>query len=198
MGINIDNKFKRDGFKVIAGVDEAGRGAWAGPLVAAAVIMPNKIVSGITDSKKISERKREQLFPLITKQALCWAVVSVNQNEIDTLGVHEANKLALSYAITHLDVVPDIVLVDGFKIEHFVPTEQVIGGDAKSYNIGAASIIAKVVRDRLMRRFDMFDGRFVFAKHKGYGTKYHEQQLEIYKPHLIHRKSFAPIQRFGI
>lgn len=196
---NIDLEFAVQGFKLIAGADEAGRGAWAGPLIIAAVIMPAAHVqlpiSGITDSKKISETKREQLFPLIMEQTVACSIVSLSQAEIDELGVHRANLFAISYALTHLDVTPDLALIDGYAIEHFVPTRQVIDGDAKSYSIGAASIVTKVVRDRMMRRAERVCGGYYFHEHKGYGTAVHRRQLERLGVSALHRRSYAPIQQ---
>lgn len=183
------------GFQLIAGVDEVGRGAWAGPLVVAAVIMPRQRIAGVADSKKLTPSTRERLFPKIIESAVGWSVVSVTQQEIDEIGVHNADIFALSYALTHLNRTPDIALVDGFEIEHYINTLRVVGGDEKSYNIGCASIIAKVVRDQFMCWADRVDGRYQFAQHKGYGTALHRQQLERYGPSLWHRQSFAPIQR---
>lgn len=196
---NIDLEFTAQGFTLIAGADEAGRGAWAGPLVAAAVIMPAvgagaSAIPGITDSKKVTESKREKLFPLILQQAVACSIVSLNQQEVDMLGVHQANLFAISYALTHLTVEPDIALIDGYDIQHYVPTVQVIDGDAKSYSIGAASIVAKVVRDRMMRRAERTRGGYRFDEHKGYGTTVHRQQLELLGVSYLHRQSYAPIK----
>ncbi len=181
--------------KYIAGVDEVGRGAWAGPLVAAAVIMPRKRIIGVTDSKQLTHKQREAVFPKIIQAAVCWSVVSISQNELDTFGLHKTNIFALSYALTHLDIEPDLALIDGFALNHFIPTVRVVGGDHKSYNIAAASIIAKVVRDRMMQWADQIEGRYAFGQHKGYGTALHRKYLKEFGPSSIHRKSFAPVQR---
>lgn len=197
--MNIDVKYREKGYHLIAGVDEAGRGAWAGPLVVAAVIMPDqklvKKISGVADSKKLTHLQREKLFPKIVQAALSCVVVSLNQTEVDQLGVHQANLFALSYALTHLDLAPDIALVDGFQLDHFLPTVRVIHGDAISYTIGAASIVAKVVRDFLMTGIDQVDPRYQFAQHKGYGTELHQDCLRVHGVAVWHRQSFAPIQR---
>lgn len=179
---------------LIAGADEAGRGAWAGPLVAAAVLMPpGKRIRGVKDSKQLSAQQRTALFPKIVAQAISCVAVSMNVVEVDTLGVHQANLFALSHCITHLDPQPELVLVDGFKLDHFVPTKQVIHGDVKSYHIAAASIVAKVIRDTLLQFLDQVDTRYGFASHKGYGTPRHSQQLHSFGVSAWHRQSFAPI-----
>lgn len=197
--MNIDSKYLQQGYRFIAGADEAGRGAWAGPLVAAAVIMPDqaayKKIPGVTDSKQLSHTQRKKLFPKIVQTALSCVVVCVNQTEIDQLGVHQANIFALSYALTHLEPAPDIALIDGFQLNHFLPTVRVIHGDTISYTIGAASIVAKVVRDFLMSGIDQIDPRYQFARHKGYGTALHQVALHTYGVNRWHRQSFAPIQQ---
>jgi len=197
--MNIDSKYRQQGYRFIAGADEAGRGAWAGPLVAAAVIMPDqsayKKIPGVTDSKKLSHVQREKLFPKIVQVALSCVVVCVNQTEIDQLGVHQANMFALSYVLTHLEPIPDIALIDGFQLNHFLPTVRVVHGDALSYTIGAASIVAKVVRDFLMSGIDQVDPHYQFARHKGYGTALHQVALHTYGASRWHRQSFAPIQQ---
>lgn len=190
---NIDTRYYSTS-QYLAGVDEAGRGAWAGPLVAAAIIMPrDTYIKGINDSKQLSAKQRAKLFPHIVQTAISCSVVCVPQRDVDQLGVHQANLFALSYAITHLDTQPDLVLVDGFALEHYVPTQKLIGGDARSYTIGAASIVAKVVRDTLMEWLDHADQRYGFAAHKGYGTALHQAQLKKHGVTQWHRQSFAPI-----
>ncbi len=191
----MERELKKEGYNIIAGADEAGRGCWAGPLVAAAVIMPDRSIEGINDSKKLSHKRRVELFPKIIESASAWAVVSVTPEEVDAMGVHQANLFALSHAITHLDIEPDIVLIDGFAIDHYYNTLRVVSGDQLSYNIGAASILAKVVRDYLMMLVDRVDGRYHFGQHKGYGTALHRQQLAVHGPSQWHRKSFAPIKK---
>lgn len=181
------------GLQYIAGVDEVGRGAWAGPLVAAAVIMPRQRLRGIRDSKMLSARQRDTLFPRIIKRALSWSIVSISQAEIDVLGLQTANVFALSYALTHLDITPDVALVDGFIVNHYIPTVRVTKGDQKSYTIAAASILAKVVRDHMMGWADRVDGRYQFTRHKGYGTQIHQHCLQEFGPSRWHRMSFAPL-----
>lgn len=196
MATNIDVDYRKQGYQQIAGLDEAGRGAWAGPLIAAAVIMPtNRYISGVRDSKKLSSRQRLRLYYEIIDQATCWSVACVTPAEIDQLGVHQANYLALSYALTHLERVPDLALVDGFLIPHYLPVQAVIGGDDLSYTIAAASIVAKVTRDRLLSMLHTQEPRYGFAQHKGYGTARHQQSLEEFGPTVWHRRSFAPVQR---
>lgn len=192
---NIDLDYYKNGVQFLAGADEAGRGPWAGPLVAAAIIMPSaELIKGVTDSKLLSERQRERLFPLIIKQAIACCVVSLTPPEIDSLGVHQANLLAISYCLTHLPTEPELALIDGFQIDHFIPTEQVIDGDKKSYTIGCASIVAKVTRDRFMRQLGRLDARYGFAAHKGYGTAAHRAALQQHGVSVWHRRSFAPIK----
>lgn len=180
--------------QVIAGADEAGRGAWAGPLVAAAVIMPpGKRIRGVKDSKQLTPKQRASLFPKIVTQAVSCSVVCISPAEVDQLGVHQANLFALSHCITHLDPQPELVLVDGFMIDHYVPTKRLTHGDARSYTIAAASIVAKVVRDTLLQFMEQQDDRYGFGAHKGYGTVLHDRQLKQFGVGLWHRRSFAPI-----
>lgn len=193
--MNIDLKYQQQGYNRIAGVDEAGRGAWAGPLLAAAVVMSGPRLRGVADSKTLTAIQRKRLFPHILKRAASCAIVSVDQTTIDTLGLHESNKLALSLAVTYLDVKPDIALIDGFVIQHYLPVERVINGDAISYSIAAASIIAKVMRDSLMTKIDQYDARYRFAQHKGYGTAVHQTLLIRHGVSILHRKSFKPVKR---
>ena len=194
--MNIDEDYKQQGYTLIAGADEAGRGAWAGPLIAAAVIMKDYTVAGVNDSKKLSAKQREQLFPKIIAAVHCGVVVSLTPQEIDAQGVHQANLKALAMAVNELSIIPDIALIDGFAIQHnTIRMERIINGDQKSYTIGAASIIAKVMRDRLMQYIDKYDGRYEFGKHKGYGTALHQLRLQQFGPSLLHRYSYAPIQR---
>lgn len=192
---NIDLAYRKQGYTLLAGADEAGRGPWAGPLVAAAIIMPaEECIAGVADSKTLSEKQRERLFSIIMRQALACCVVSLTPKEIDSMGVHQANLLAISYCLTHLPTQPELALIDGFRLDHFVATEQVIEGDKKSYTIGCASIVAKVTRDRFMRQLDRLDPRFGFAAHKGYGTAAHRTALQQHGVTLWHRRSFAPIK----
>ena len=181
--------------KYIAGVDEAGRGPLAGPVTVAAVILKNP-VKGLNDSKKLSEKKRFELEPLIIKNALCYAVVHVSVETIEEINILQASLLGMQQAVAALDVVPDEVLVDGNKCPEFSqPAQAIIGGDGKIAEISAASILAKNARDRLMVEMAKEFPHYGFEKHKGYGTKYHLEQLTIHGPCKHHRKSYAPIAK---
>lgn len=183
------------GLQFVAGVDEAGRGAWAGPVVAACVIMPpTPRLKRIKDSKLIPESKRGPLCVKVTETALDWAVGVVGVEEIDLYGVHQANAEAMRRALQALTLAPDHVLADGtFGFELPAPTSWVVKGDAKSYVIACASIIAKVTRDQMMRELHQQYPEYGLAVHKGYGTSQHQQALQTYGPTPIHRTSFAPI-----
>jgi len=183
----------KTGLKYIAGIDEAGRGPLAGPVVVGIAIMkPDSFIEGVNDSKKISEKKREKLYEQITEEAIDWAVGIVDQTEIDEINILNATKKALHMAISNLKVKPDRILVDA--LEHIdtcgVPYTSIIKGDAKVYSISAASIIAKVTRDRMMQEYDEIYPQYGFAGHKGYGTAKHIQAIKEYGPCPIHRKSF--------
>ena len=179
--------------KIVAGIDEAGRGPLAGPVVCACVIMPMSevdIIDGIDDSKKLSEKKREELFEKITKKALSYSIVEIDEKIIDKINILNATKLGMKKALESLKVKPEIVLIDAVKIESNILQENIIKGDALSYNIAAASILAKVYRDRLMKKYDEQFPIYDFAKHKGYGTKEHIQKLKEFGPCPIHRSTF--------
>ena len=181
---------------VICGVDEAGRGPWAGPVCAAAVILDQaNIPAGLNDSKKLTEAKREQLFPLIMASAEV-GVGLVSPQEIDDINILQATYLAMSRAVTALKSKPTLALIDGNRAPKLsCQTQTIIGGDAKSLSIAAASIIAKVTRDRLMREMEKAFPAYGFAKHKGYGTALHAAALAKYGPCTEHRFSFAPIRK---
>lgn len=186
-----ENKYKHLG--VIAGVDEAGRGPLAGPVVCACVVMPldaNKIIDGINDSKKLSSKKRENLYQKIIETAISYNIVEVDQNTIDNINILNATKQGMILAIKNLKIEPNIVLIDAVKLDINIRQENIIKGDAKSYNIAAASILAKVYRDRLMLNYCKEYPEYGFDKHKGYGTKLHIENLKKYGPCPIHRKSF--------
>jgi len=183
----------KTGLQYIAGIDEAGRGPLAGPVVVGIAIMkPDSFIEGVNDSKKISEKKREKLYEQITEEAIDWAVGIVDQNEIDEINILNATKKALHMAISNLKVRPDRILVDA--LEHIdtcgVPYTSIIKGDAKVYSISAASIIAKVTRDRMMQEYDEIYPEYGFSGHKGYGTAKHIQAIKEYGPCPIHRKTF--------
>lgn len=190
--LEYENKFTAQGYKYIAGVDEAGRGPLAGPVCVASVIMPlDDFIEGIDDSKKVSEKKREELFDIIKQKAISYSIQLVSEKVIDDINILEATKLGMKNAIENLSVTPDIVLVDAVKnLDVSVATLPIIHGDALSYNIAAASILAKVTRDRLMVELAKKYPEYGLEKHKGYGTKQHIEALKQYGPTEIHRKSF--------
>ena len=179
-------------FRVVCGCDEAGRGPLAGDVFAAAVVFDdNTVIEGINDSKKLTEKKREQLFDEIKQKALFWSIKTASVEEIENLNILNAAMLAMKRAIEDLAVVPDICLIDGNKTPVVdVKTEAVVKGDAKSQSIAAASILAKVARDRYMLMLSKQYPQYQFEKHKGYGTKLHYQMIDEYGPCEIHRPSF--------
>lgn len=191
---NFDLGFKTENINLIAGVDEAGRGPLAGPVCVAAVIMPleqNKIIGGVNDSKKLTEKKREALFDEIINTALAYKIELVSEKEIDRVNILNATKQGMKQAICGLNTKPDLVLIDAVKLDGInVPQASIIKGDAKSYNIAAASILAKVTRDRLMLELDKKYPEYNFKKHKGYGTKEHIENLKKFGKCEIHRDSF--------
>ena len=179
----------------LAGIDEAGRGPLAGPVVAASVILPQDIeLPEVTDSKKISEKKRERLYDEIKNSALALGIGVVHEEDIDEKNILQATFKAMRQSVGKLGIKPDILLVDGNKadIKHY-KQESIIDGDQKSLSIAAASIIAKVTRDRIMRQYDIVFPIYGFAKHKGYGTKQHIEAIQKSKATPIHRKSFNPV-----
>ena len=195
---NIDIKKKKkgyisQGFKMICGVDEAGRGPLAGPVCAAAVIFPEGlIIDGVNDSKKLSEKKREKLFDKIKEEALSYSIAYASVEEIEKLNILNAAMLAMKRAVEGLDIEPDMILVDGNKepdIED-IDCTAIIKGDALSHSIAAASILAKVSRDRLMNEMAKKYPEYGFDKHKGYGTKLHREKILEYGICEIHRPSF--------
>ncbi len=180
------------GYKVICGVDEAGRGPLAGPVCAGAVILPfGENIDGLDDSKKLSEKKREQLFDVIRSCAVSCAVAFATVEEIEQINILNATKLAMSRAIKKLAVQPDIALIDGDKSPALtIDTLTIVKGDSLSANIAAASIMAKVTRDRLLSEYDEKYPQYGFGKHKGYGTAMHIAAIKEYGPCEIHRMSF--------
>lgn len=181
------------GFKYICGVDEAGRGPLAGPVCAAAVILPDTLeIEGLNDSKKLSEKKREALFDVICEKAVAYSIAFGTLEEIEELNILEATFIAMNRAIEGLSVKPDYALIDGNHVPKgiTVPCETVIKGDAKSCSVAAASILAKVTRDRLLLEYDAMYPEYNFKKHKGYGTKEHTDLILKYGPCEIHRLSF--------
>ena len=190
----IEEEIYNTGVETICGIDEAGRGPLAGPVVVAAVIMPrDSFIEGVNDSKKVSEKKRELLYDLITKEAIAWGVGIIDQKEIDRINILNATKEGLTTAIKNLEVKPDRIIVDALKgIDTLgIPYTSIIKGDAKCYSIAAASIIAKVTRDRIMRQWDEIYPQYGFEKHKGYGTAMHIQAIREYGLCPLHRRSFT-------
>ena len=188
-----ERKLHETGLQYIAGIDEAGRGPLAGPVVVGVAIMkPESFIEGVNDSKKVSEKRREKLYEQITEEAIDWSVGIVDQNEIDEINILNATKKALHMAIENLKIKPERILVDA--LEHIdtcgIPYTPIIKGDAKVYSISAASIIAKVTRDRIMKEYDEVYPRYGFAGHKGYGTAAHIQAIKEFGPCPIHRKTF--------
>ncbi len=188
-----ENKAFNKGYDIICGVDEAGRGPLAGPVYAAAVILPkNHIVEGVNDSKKLSEKKRELLFERIINECVCYSVGTASEKEIDEINILQATFLAMKRAVDGLEIVPQLALVDGNKAPNLDASdvETIVKGDAKSASIACASIIAKVSRDRYMLEMAKKYPQYQFEKHKGYGTKLHYEMIEKYGICDIHRKTF--------
>lgn len=180
------------GYKAVCGVDEAGRGPLAGPVCAAAVILPEGvIIDGVNDSKKLSEKKRESLFDVIREQALSYSIAYATVDEIEEINILNATMLAMRRAIDGLDIKADYAMIDGNKIPPIdIDAECIVKGDAKSMSIACASILAKVSRDRLLYKYAEEYPMYGFDKHKGYGTKVHREAILKYGPCPYHRKSF--------
>ena len=188
-----EQKLYSGNIEYICGIDEAGRGPLAGPVVVGAVIMPkDSFIEGVNDSKKVSEKKREKLYDEITENAIAWSVGIVDQKTIDEINILNATKLALKKALEGLKQRPDIIMVDALdKMDTLgIPYISVIKGDAKIYSISAASIIAKVTRDRIIREWDEVYPMYGFAKHKGYGTADHIKAIKENGPCMLHRETF--------
>lgn len=188
-----ENEALNNGYEIICGVDEAGRGPLAGPVYAAAVILPKgRIVEGVNDSKKLSEKKREILFDKIINECVCYSVGTASEKEIDEINILQATYLAMKRAVDGLEIVPQLALIDGNRIPPLTASEAkaIVKGDAKSASIACASIIAKVSRDRYMLEMAEKYPEYQFEKHKGYGTKLHYEMIEKYGICEIHRKSF--------
>ncbi|MBR6574653.1 MAG: ribonuclease HII [Clostridia bacterium] len=188
-----ENTLREKGFTAVCGIDEAGCGPLAGPVYAAAVILdPKDPIEGLNDSKKLTEKKREALFPQIQERALAWAIASASAKEIDEINILQARLLAMRRAVELLDIRPDHVLVDGNRNPNIpdTPTLLIVGGDGKSASIAAASILAKVARDHDLLELDKQYPQYLFAKHKGYPTKLHVEKLLEHGPCPEHRQSF--------
>ncbi len=187
-----ENNALSKGYKFVCGVDEAGRGPLAGPVFAAAVILPEgKIIEGVNDSKKLSEKKREELFDKIREEAFAYSIAYASEKEIDELNILNATYLAMRRAVEGLNIKADYALIDGNRMPPLnIEGETIVKGDAKSASIAAASILAKVSRDRLMLELAEKYPQYQFEKHKGYGTKLHYEMLDKYGPSNIHRQTF--------
>jgi ribonuclease HII len=194
----IENSLRRLGFNYVAGVDEVGRGCLAGPVVAAAVILaPDKYVARVCDSKTVTALERTELYTRITRRAVAWAAAVVDREEIDRINIHQASLRAMQIAVQRLAPCADFVLVDAFRIpDLLVPQRAVAHGDRRCTAIAAASIVAKVTRDRLMLELHARDPRYGFDRHKGYATKDHLQAVSQYGYSDAHRRTFRPPSLF--
>ena len=194
--LNKEREYYSKTVKLIAGVDEAGRGPLAGPVVAAAVIFPPSYQNEeINDSKKLTEKKREELYEEIKKNAISYGIAFVSAEEIDKINIYEATKVAMKEALRQLNGKYDLIITDAMKLDMDKPVIALVKGDAKCLNVAAASILAKVTRDRYLKELDEKYPEYKFAKHKGYGTKDHLEALKTYGPIKgVHRKSFRPVR----
>mgnify|MGYP004690273229 FL=1 len=194
-----DAAYYAQGFQYVAGIDEAGRGPLAGPVCAAAVILPSGLIlDGVNDSKKLSEKKREALYDVIAQNALSWSYAFVDAPTIDQINIRQATHLAMENAVKKLSLPADFLLIDGNdKIPFPVPHAYLIKGDAKSQSIAAASIMAKVTRDRYMKEMAKEYPEYAFEKHKGYGTKVHMEAIRAYGLTPVHRVSFMTDKVLG-
>ena len=188
----IENEAFEEGYQIICGVDEAGRGPLAGPVCAAAVILPKNLeIPGLTDSKKLTDKKRRELFPVIKEQAIAYGIGLASHEEIDNINILQATYLAMERALAQLSVKPDLALIDGNRAKDFgIPVKTVVKGDSLSMNIAAASILAKVTRDDLMLEMAEKYPEYGFEVHKGYGTKAHYEALRNHGASAIHRQTF--------
>lgn len=187
-----EHKYEQEGYRAICGVDEAGRGPLAGPVCAAAVILPMDIeIPGLNDSKKLSDKKRRELFPIICDKAVAYGIAFADHSEIDEINILQATYRAMERAISKLSVKADFALIDGNRAKDFgLPLETVVGGDGRSASIAAASVLAKVTRDDYMLEMAKTYPQYGFEIHKGYGTKAHYEALTEHGPCPIHRLSF--------
>ncbi len=197
---SFEKKLIASGHEIIAGVDEAGRGPLAGPVVAAAVILPKNFESvELDDSKKLSSARREKIYNNITSpdSNVIYAYSIVDEGLIDKINILRATHKAMAQAVLNLSIKPSFVIIDGMPVKDFpLPNDSIVKGDSKSLSIAAASIIAKVERDKLMLKYSKLYPEYKFEKHKGYGTKAHLEALNKFGPCNIHRKSFAPVKKF--
>lgn len=194
-----EKKLWDEGYANIAGCDEAGRGPLFGPVVAASVILPHDFVlEGLNDSKKLTEKKREEYYPIIMEQALAVGISIVSSEEIDEINIYEASRQGMLRAIASMNIKPDYIITDAMPLDGFtdIKHESIIKGDAKSISIAAASVIAKVTRDRLMYEEDKKHPEYEFAKHKGYPTKKHIELLNKYGIIDGYRKTYGPVKKY--
>ncbi|MEI5988580.1 hypothetical protein A5881_000067 [Enterococcus termitis] len=190
-----ENNARAHGHRLIVGIDEVGRGPLAGPVVAAAVILPEGFkLLGVNDSKKLSAKKRDELYNEIQNQAISIGIGMVDHNKIDEINIYQASKLAMGIALEDLCFIPDYLLIDAMKLDVNIPQENIIKGDARSISIAAASIVAKVIRDRLMEDYAKMYPGYGFEHNAGYGTKEHLLGIKQQGICTIHRKTFAPIK----
>lgn len=197
--LEFEEKYYRQGLQRIAGIDEVGRGPLAGPVCAAAVVLPVGVeIAGINDSKKLTEKKREALYDVIAEQALAWATAFVEPEEIDRINIRQATHKAMQMAVDALEITPEILLVDGNdRIDFSLPSEYIIKGDAKSQSVAAASIMAKVTRDRYMVKMaEQYPG-YGLEKNKGYGTPLHMEGIRSIGLCPLHRRSFITAKVLG-
>ena len=190
-----EKKLYKNNITLIAGVDEVGRGPLVGPVVAAAVILPkNYKLEGLDDSKKLSEKKREKLYPIIMKDAISVGIGEVSAKEIDEINIYEASRKAMMKALDNLDIKPEYILVDAMPLFTSIPHEAIIHGDALSLSIAAASVVAKVTRDKMMIDLDEKYPMYGFKKHKGYPTKLHLENLKKFGPLENYRFTYGPVR----
>jgi ribonuclease HII len=190
----LENVLRKLGFRRVCGVDEVGRGCLAGPVVAGAVVLhPDRHISGLSDSKKVPAAEREELYERITASAIAWAVAEASPEEIDTINIHQASLQAMRRAVMALAPLPDLVLVDAFRIPDLLMAQRgVVHGDERCSAIAAASIVAKVTRDRQMCELHARDPRYGFDRHKGYATADHLSRVKQFGYSIVHRRSFSP------
>lgn len=193
---NYENRLKIQGYGLIAGVDEVGRGSWAGPVVAASVILPEKRIYKLRDSKLLTAKERRQLAHKIIKEAISYSIHFVSHHQIDNLGLHQATMLAYKKALKNMKIKPDFVLIDAYKIPRLkTPHLAIIKGDMKCVSIAAASIIAKVTRDNFMIELSQIHPQYDWQNNKGYPSPKHRAAIKKFGPTPFHRKSFAPIAK---
>ena len=193
-----ETKANHQGFKNIAGIDEAGRGPLAGPVVAAAVIFPPQVnIPGLNDSKKLSTKKREELFPKIQEISVSYGVAVVGEKVIDKINILQAARLAMKQAVETLKITPGLLLIDGnHKIDSTLNQWPIVKGDSRSLSIAAASVLAKVTRDRIMDDYHKLYPQYEFNRHKGYGTKLHRNLIQEHGPCPIHRNTFKGVSEY--